>query len=141
VKLPVPSERTVRVLGALSLVGDIVFLWWLVTLAAAGTGADLPAPQIVVDYPTGEAHPAVVVWRLVNVTLTAGVALALWMRWFDCRTSRDPFLKAGEMVLVSAVLVGTLHLLLISGPLTLAMPIITLSCLLTLIGLWRTRPM
>lgn len=138
-KLPVPSERTVRVLGILSLIGDIVFLWWLVTLAAAGTGADLPMPQITVSEASGSASLPVIAWRLVNVTLAGGVILWLWMRWFDCRARRDPFLKAGEMVLFAAVLVGSLHLVLIDSPMTIAMPFITGACLLTLLGLWRTR--
>lgn len=139
---PVPSDRALTALVVSASLAAGLFLLWLVTVAAAGTGSSLPDIRLVTPDAAGGGHnPLVLAWRLLNAALATAAAFALWMRWFDCRHPRDPFLKAGELVLVMAAVVGAVHMVVMRGPLTLATPFVSLSSALTLLGLVRTgRP-
>lgn len=137
---PVPSERTVRLLGWTALAVGIIFFAWLLTVAAAGTGADLPHPEFVATpEPEATQSAAVLVWRAVNACLAGVAAFGLWLRWFDCRYPRAVLLKAGELLMFAAAFVGQIHMLVLRAPLTLAVPFITVAATCCVAGLLRSR--
>ena len=138
---PVPSDRALTGLTVLAGAVGGIFLLWLVTLAAAGTHADLPSVQIVAPGADPDPNPITTAWRLLNATLAGAAAFGLWLRWFHPHDRRDSFLKGGELVLCMAAVVGAVHMVVLHGPLTIATPFVTISCGLTLVGLVRTGRM
>lgn len=135
-----PSEATVRLLEWMALAAGIAFLWWLITFAAAGTGAELPHPVLTTDGGLPSTRdPFADAWRGLNALLVGATLTWLWIRWFDPECPLESFSKAGELVLFTASLVGAIHAIIQGIPGTVAMPFVTLASGLRLVGLWRTR--